>query len=47
MAQPRKALISLDDTQPTTTSPHAAYPKHFVGQALRGAFLCGKDSYSD
>ena len=21
-----------------------AYPKHFVGQALRRAFLCGKDA---
>ena len=32
--------------RPTTTSPRAAYPKHFVGQALRRAFLCGVDDYS-
>jgi REP element-mobilizing transposase RayT len=29
-----------------TTLPHAVYPKHFVGQALRRAFLCGVDHYS-
>ena len=29
-----------------TTSPRVAYPKHFVGQALRRAFLCGIDHYS-
>ena len=28
-----------------TVSP-AVYPKHFVGQALRRAFLCGTDSHS-
>ncbi len=27
-----------------TTTPHAAYPKRFAGQALRRTFLCGKDS---
>jgi hypothetical protein len=45
MTRPRKALISLADT-PYTTSPLAAYPKHFVGQALRRAYLCGVDHYS-
>ncbi len=30
----------------TTTVFHAVYPKHFVGQALRRAFLCGNDEFS-
>ncbi len=30
----------------TTTVFHAVYPKHFVGQALRRAFLCANDEFS-
>lgn len=29
---------------PTITVSRAAYPKHFVGQALRRSFLCGEDA---
>jgi len=45
MPKPRKAQVFLAST-PYYYVPLAAYPKHFVGQALRRAFLCGKDSVS-
>jgi putative transposase len=45
MTRPRKELISLADT-PYYHITSQAHPKHFVGQALRRAFLCGVDHYS-
>ncbi len=41
MPKPRCSQVSLEAT-PYTIVCRAVYPKHFVGQALRRAFLCGE-----
>jgi len=45
MPQSRKTLISLNTT-PYYHCVSRCVPKHFVGQALRRAFLCGNDTHT-